>query len=68
MVAADALLGPTSEGKVNKVYNLPGAETGPGGVATWGRATVDRAWMHSVSAEPQRGSPASSSPSSERPD
>jgi len=41
--AAEALMGPTSNGKVNKVHNLPGAETGPGGVATWGRATVDRA-------------------------
>ena len=41
--AAEALLGPTSEGKVTKIFNLPGAETGPGGVATWGRATVDRA-------------------------
>ena len=41
--AAEALMGPTSEGKVTKIYNLPGAETGPGGVATWGRATADRA-------------------------
>jgi hypothetical protein len=39
----EALIGPTSEGKVTKVHNLPGAETGPGGVATWGRAVVDRA-------------------------
>jgi hypothetical protein len=41
--AAEALMGPCSEGKVTKIHNLPGAETGPGGVATWGRATVDRA-------------------------
>jgi len=37
------LMGPTSNGKVTKIHNLPGAETGPGGAATWGRATVDRA-------------------------
>ena len=43
LAAAEALMGPTSEGKVTKVHNLPGAETGPGGVATWGRATADRA-------------------------
>ena len=43
LAAAEALMGPTSEGKVTKIYNLPGAETGPGGVATWGRATADRA-------------------------
>jgi len=41
--AVEALMGPTSEGKVTKIYNLPGAETGPGGVATWGRATTDSA-------------------------
>ena len=43
MAAVHALMGPTSDGKVTKIYNLPGAETGPGGVATWGRATTDRA-------------------------
>jgi hypothetical protein len=43
LATAEALMGPTSEGKVTKIHNLPGAETGPGGVATWGRATVDRA-------------------------
>ncbi|HEX7034774.1 MAG TPA: DUF1326 domain-containing protein [Pseudomonadales bacterium] len=43
LAAAEALMGPTSEGQVTKVHNLPGAETGPGGVATWGRATEDRA-------------------------
>jgi hypothetical protein len=41
--AVEALMGPTSNGQVTKVYNLPGAETGPGGVATWGRATTDHA-------------------------
>lgn len=41
--AAEALMGPTSDGKVTKIHNLPGAETGPGGVATWGRATRDHA-------------------------
>ncbi|HEY0940179.1 MAG TPA: DUF1326 domain-containing protein [Steroidobacter sp.] len=43
LAAAEALMGPTSDGKVTKIHNLPGAETGPGGVATWGRATTDRA-------------------------
>jgi hypothetical protein len=43
LAAAEALMGPTSDGKVTKIHNLPGAETGPGGVATWGRATADRA-------------------------
>src|SRR4029450_4008667 len=43
MAAAEARIGPARAGKVTKVHNLPGAETGPGGVATWGRATVDRA-------------------------
>lgn len=43
LAAAEALMGPTSDGKVTKFHNLPGAETGPGGVATWGRATTDRA-------------------------
>jgi hypothetical protein len=43
LAAAEALRGPTSEGKVTKIHNLPGAETGPGGVATWGRAVTDRA-------------------------
>jgi len=40
--AATALNGPTSNGKIPEVRNLPGAETGPGGVATWGKATTDR--------------------------
>jgi hypothetical protein len=40
--AATALRGPTSNGKVPEIRHLPGAETGPGGVATWGKATTDR--------------------------
>lgn len=43
VAVAEALTGPTSDGQVTKIHHLPGAETGPGGVATWGRATVDRA-------------------------
>jgi hypothetical protein len=39
---AEALSGPTTpEGKRVQVYNPPGAEVGPGQVATWGVATVD---------------------------
>jgi len=42
--AAEALTGPTSvPGKRCQTYNPPGAEMGPGSVATWGKATVDRA-------------------------
>lgn len=40
--AATALFGPTSNGKVPEIRHLPGAETGPGGVATWGKVTADR--------------------------
>lgn len=41
---AVALTGPTTpEGARVQSTNLPGSETGPGQVATWGRATVDRA-------------------------
>jgi len=41
---AEALTGPTiSEGQRVELHNAPGAEVGPGQVATWGRATVDRA-------------------------
>ena len=40
--AANALLGPTSDGKFPRVENLPGSETGPGQVATWGKSTADR--------------------------
>ncbi len=41
---AEALAGPTTpEGARVQVHNAPGAEVGPGQVATWGTATVDRA-------------------------
>jgi hypothetical protein len=41
---AEALTGPTiSEGQRVQLHNAPGAEVGPGQVATWGRATTDRA-------------------------
>ena len=41
---AEALTGPTApEGARVQVHNAPGAEVGPGQVATWGTATVDRA-------------------------
>jgi hypothetical protein len=40
----EALTGPTTpEGKRVQVHNLPGSETGPGQVATWGRALSYRA-------------------------
>ena len=41
---AEALTGPTAPagGRV-QLHNAPGAEVGPGQVATWGRATADRA-------------------------
>ena len=40
---AEALTGPTTgEGQRVQVYNPPGAEVGPGQVATWGEATTDR--------------------------
>lgn len=40
---AEALTGPTTPGGVRvQVHNLPGSETGPGQIATWGRATSDR--------------------------
>jgi hypothetical protein len=39
---ASALSGPTSEdGKPPRMHNLPGAETGPGQIATQGKATAD---------------------------
>jgi len=42
--SAEALAGPTTpEGARVQVHNPPGAEVGPGQVATWGTATVDRA-------------------------
>jgi len=41
---AEALTGPTiSEGQRVQLHNAPGAEVGPGQVATWGKATIDRA-------------------------
>jgi hypothetical protein len=41
---AEALTGPTTlPGRRVQVHNAPGAEVGPGQVATWGRATADRA-------------------------
>ncbi|MCF2533153.1 DUF1326 domain-containing protein [Yinghuangia soli] len=42
--SAEALGGPTTpDGARVQVLNAPGAEVGPGQVATWGRATTDRA-------------------------
>ncbi len=42
--SAQALGGPTTPpGKRVQVYNAGGCETGPGGVATYGKATVDEA-------------------------
>ena len=42
--SAEALSGPTTPpGARVQVHNAPGAEVGPGQVATWGRATADRA-------------------------
>lgn len=40
--AANALSGPTSDGKPPRMENLPGAETGPGQVGTQGKATADQ--------------------------
>lgn len=41
---AEALTGPTTpEGARVQSTNLPGSETGPGQLATWGRALTDRA-------------------------
>ncbi|AQS72045.1 DUF1326 domain-containing protein [Streptomyces pactum] len=42
--SAVALTGPTTpEGARVQTTNLPGSETGPGQVATWGRSVADRA-------------------------
>ena len=42
--SAEALTGPTTPpGKRVQTINAPGSEVGPGGVATWGSARVDRA-------------------------
>jgi hypothetical protein len=43
LATANALTGPTSNGKFPEIRNLPGSEVGPGGIATWGKATGDRA-------------------------
>jgi hypothetical protein len=44
MSSAEALGGPTTpQGKRVQVHNAGGSETGPGGVATYGRSTADRA-------------------------
>jgi len=41
---AEALTGPTTpDGQRVQLHNAPGAEVGPGQLATWGRATADRA-------------------------
>jgi hypothetical protein len=41
---AEALTGPTTpDGARVQVHNPPGAEVGPGQVATWGRSVIDRA-------------------------
>jgi hypothetical protein len=41
---AEALSGPTTRGNQRaQLHNAPGAEVGPGQVATWGKATTDRA-------------------------
>ena len=41
---AEALTGPTTPaGARVQLHNPPGAEVGPGQVATWGKATADRA-------------------------
>jgi hypothetical protein len=42
--SAHALAGPTTPpGKRVQVFNAGGCETGPGGVATYGRSTTDKA-------------------------
>jgi hypothetical protein len=44
LASAEALTGPTTpEGQRVQLLNPPGSEVGPGQVATWGRATTDRA-------------------------
>ncbi|MGH2772893.1 MAG: DUF1326 domain-containing protein [Actinomycetota bacterium] len=40
---AEALVGPTSGGKLVQVHNPPGSEVGPGAVATQGVAVMDKA-------------------------
>ena len=42
--SAEALVGPTSlPGKLVQVHNPPGAEVGPGAIATQGKSTADKA-------------------------
>jgi hypothetical protein len=44
VASAEALTGPTTPpGQRVQLLNPPGSEVGPGGVATWGRATANRA-------------------------
>lgn len=44
LARAEALTGPTTLGDARvQSYNLPGSETGPGQVATWGRSLADSA-------------------------
>jgi hypothetical protein len=48
--AAEALTGPTTpEGERVQTLNPPGSEVGPGGAATWGVATHDRAEAYGFS-------------------
>jgi hypothetical protein len=43
VASAEALAGPTTPaGQRVQTLNPPGSEVGPGGAATWGRATADR--------------------------
>ena len=47
VAAAEALSGPTTPpGARVQLLNPPGSEVGPGGVATWGRATAHRVDAH----------------------
>ena len=44
LASAEALTGPTTpEGQRVQLLTPPASEVGPGQVATWGRATADRA-------------------------
>jgi hypothetical protein len=51
--AAEALSGPTSEGKPPRMEHLPGSETGPGQVGTQGKATEDTQHLR-LQVEPRR--------------
>lgn len=47
VAAAEALSGPTTPpGARVQLLNPPGSEVGPGGVATWGKATANRVDAH----------------------